>query len=219
MRRPGYHSYEPEGKPTKSRSVNPSPMPYWPDRQLPVDPTWTTLIVTLLAYGIVVATFADWLPIYPELDRGTIDALSHATAVVNGATVLAILVGWHGIRNGRVRRHAAAMTTALLLIGAFLVLYLTRIGGGGQKEIVGAEGVALAAYLGMLAIHIVLSILAVPLVVYVFLLGATNKVEEIRASRHPTLGRVTAATWLLSLVLGILAYVLLNHVYGAELAA
>lgn len=190
----------------------------WIDRSYPIDPRVGAVVVTAIAYGIVVATFADWLAIYPELDRATIDALSHATAAVNAATIVAIAVGWHAIRTGKVRRHAASMSTALVLIVAFLVMYLTRIGGGGQKEIVGAEGIAMAAYLGMLAIHVLLSILAVPLVVYVFLLGATNALEDIYGSRHPRLGRITAATWLLSLALGVAAYLMLNHVYGARLA-
>lgn len=190
----------------------------WADRRLPVDAFRATVVVTVVAYAVVAAVFAGWIPFFPELDRGTVDALSHATAAVNAATVVAILVGWHAIRRGRVRRHAVAMTTAIGLIGAFLVMYLTRIGGGGQKEIVGAEGLAMAVYLGMLGIHVLLSILAVPLVVYVFLLGATNAVEDIYGSRHPRIGRLTAATWLLSLVLGIGAYLTLNHVYGAQLA-
>lgn len=194
-------------------------MTEWPDRAMPIDPRRGTVVVTAVAYAIVIATFAGWLPIFPDLGRGTIDLLSHVTAVVNALTVGAILAGWHAIRSGRVRRHAASMTTALLLIGTFLVLYLSRIGGGGQKEIVGAEGLAMAAYLGMLGVHIVLSIVAVPLVVYVFLLGVTNDLDAIYASRHARLGRLTAATWLLSLVLGIGAYLMLNHVYGAELAA
>ncbi|MFP4590094.1 MAG: DUF420 domain-containing protein [Halobacteriales archaeon] len=187
------------------------------DGSLPLDARRTTAAVTALAYLVVVATFAGWLP-FPELSRATIDGLSHATALANAGTVVAILVGWHAIRTGRIRRHAASMVTAILLIGAFLVMYLTRIGGGGEKEIVGAEGLVYTAYLVMLGVHVLLSILAVPLVVYVLLLALTRPVEAIYDSGHARLGRITATTWLLSLVLGIVTYLLLNHVYGARLA-
>lgn len=184
-----------------------------------LDPYAATAVVTVVAYAVVAATFAGVLPIYPDLSRGTIDAISHATAAINATTVALLVLGWYSVRRGHVRRHAAAMLGAVATIAAFLVLYLTRIGGGGQKEIVGAEGLALAAYLGMLGVHVVLSILAVPLVVFVLAMAVSRPVEELYGSRHPRVGRVTVATWLVSLVLGVLAYVLLNHVYAARLAA
>ena len=44
-------------------------------------------------------------------------------------------------------------------------MYLAKIGGGGTKEFVGPQFVYIP-YLAMLAIHIVLSIVAVPVVLY-----------------------------------------------------
>lgn len=187
-------------------------------------PTWlnpvhATVAVTAVAYAIVAGTFLGLVPIFPELSRSTIDAISHATAVINAVTIITLLSGWYFIRTGRIRRHAASMSTSLILIGAFLALYLTRIGGGGQKEIVGAEGLVLLLYRAMLGFHVLLSILAVPLVIYVFSLAATRPVREIYHTPHRRVARVTVVTWLVSLVLGIVTYLLLNHAYGARLAA
>lgn len=190
------------------------------DRRGELPPVWTTVVLTAIAYAIVLATFFDLLPIYPELDRTTIDLLSHVTAVINTLTVIAIVIGWYHIKHHRIRKHAAAMGTATILIVAFLVVYLTRIGGGGQKALAGDPHVVIEwSYLVMLLIHIVLSILAVPLVVFAVVLAIVTPVAELSRTRHPQIGRIAAVTWLTSLILGIGAYLILNHVVGAELVA
>lgn len=184
-----------------------------------VDPRWLTVAVTVAAYALVAATFAGLVPVYPELSRSTVDALSHATAAINAVTIAAIAVGWWTIRRGRIRRHAIAMALATVTIAAFLALYLTRIGGGGQKELAGDPHVALeGAYLVMLFVHVVLSIVSVPLVVFALALAATVPVHRLGDTRHPSVGRIAAAAWLVSLLLGIGAYLVLNHVVGAQLA-
>ena len=72
----------------------------------------------------------------------------------------------------------------------------------------------------MLAVHILLSILAVPVVLYAIVLGATHSPRELRTeTAHARVGRIAAGSWLLSLVLGVITYLLLNHVYGWEFVA
>lgn len=183
------------------------------------NPGWTTAGITAVAYAIVLATFYDVLPIYPELTRSTIDALSHATAVANAVTIVAIVLGWYWIRRRQIVAHRRAMLVATLSILVFLVLYLTRIGGGGQKVLAGdPAAVVELSYFVMLAIHIVLSILAVPLVVFALVLALSVPPDRLGTTSHPRVGRIAAVTWLVSLILGIAAYLILNHVVGAELA-
>jgi putative membrane protein len=108
------------------------------------------------------------------------------------------------------------MASAFALILVFLALYLLKIGGGGTKEFVGPTGVYYA-YLAMLAVHVVLSIVAVPVVLYALVLGLTHTPTELRESTpHRTVGRIAAGSWALSLSLGVVTYLLLNHVYGWE---
>lgn len=169
--------------------------------------------LTLVAYAVVIATFAGALP-YPPISRATSTLLSHAIAIVNAATVACLLAGWYWVRTGAVRRHRIAMSFAMVLILAFLGMYLLRIGGGGTKTFVGPSTIRLG-YLAMLAVHILLSIAAVPLVIYVFVLGVSRTVPEIRRSPHARVGRVAASVWILSLVLGLVTYLLLEHVYAS----
>jgi len=184
-------------------------------RRVKDNPRAATAVLSVLGYVLVLGTFAGVLPIYPELERATVDLLSHAIAVVNTVALTAILLGWRWIRRGEVEKHRAAMLTAFALIMLFLVLYLTKLGGGGEKHI-DASGLAYYAYLLMLAIHIVLSAVSVPVVVHAVVLGLTHTPSELKDTAHAKVGRIAVAAWGLSLALGIVTYVLLNHIYGVE---
>lgn len=187
-------------------------------------PLGATLLLTALGYALVVGTFAGLVPLYPDIGERGVDLLSHAIAVVNTLATIALALGWYWIRRGEVDRHRIAMMSAFALIVLFLLLYLPKVGGGGEKHFVLESAYAWVplwswihpAYLVMLAIHILLSVLAVPLVLYALVLGLTHSPTELAETSHATVGRIAAATWILSLTLGVVTYVLLNHLYAAE---
>ena len=189
-------------------------------------PRATVAVVSVIGYALVIGTFAGVFPIFPELSKAQVNLLSHAIAVVNTVTTVTLALGWYWIRQDEVRKHAAAMVFSFGLILVFLVLYLLKVGGGpGEKRIViestmflGAfAGTVKAAYLAMLAIHILLSIISVPVVLYALTLAATHSVEELRTKTpHKKIGRIAAGSWLLSLSLGVVTYFLLNWVYAYE---
>jgi len=110
--------------------------------------------------------------------------------------------------------------SANAVILVFLVLYLLKTGGGGTKEIALDPGAVYYSYLAMLAVHILLSILSVPVVLYAILLGVTHTPRELRTETpHRRVGRIAAGAWILSLSLGVVTYLMLNHIYGFEFAA
>jgi putative membrane protein len=47
-------------------------------------------------------------------------------------------------------------------------------------------------------------------------LGLTHTPAELRDTSHARVGRIAVAAWSLSLFLGVVTYVLLNHVYSWE---
>jgi len=185
-----------------------------PKRRIKDNPRRATIVLSVLGYVLVLGTFAGLFP-YPELERATVDLLSHAIAAVNTVALVAIVLGVGWIRRGDVRKHRAAMLSSFALILAFLALYLVKVGGGGEKAIA-ASGLVYYAYLVMLAIHIVLSVVAVPVVLHAVVLGLTHTPAELRDTVHAKVGRWAAGAWGLSLALGIVTYLLLNHVYGVE---
>ena len=175
-------------------------------------PRRVTAAISAVGYALVFGTFGGVLP-FPTISNETVILLGDAIAVVNSLALLAIIAGVYFIKTGQVRRHRAAMLTAFTLILAFLALYLTKVGGGFEKEIL-AEGVVLWAYLIMLAIHIILSAISVPVVVHAVVLGLSHSVPELRESVHARVGRIAVGAWGLSLFLGLVTYVMLNHIYG-----
>lgn len=179
------------------------------------NPKAATAVLSVLGYVLVFGTFAGAIPIYPELTRSTVDLLSHAIAVVNTTALAAILLGVRWIKRDEVRKHRAAMLTAFALILAFLAIYLVKVGGGGEKSIA-VTGPVYYAYLAMLAVHIVLSVVAVPVVLHAVVLGLTHTPTELRDTGHARVGRLAAGAWGLSLALGIVTYLMLNHIYGVE---
>lgn len=186
-------------------------------------PVAITTVLTVFGYAFVAASFLHLVP-FPTLGESAVVFFSDAIAVVNSAALVTILAGWRFIKRGYRRRHAAAMSTAFVLILLFLILYTWKQSGGFTKSLVIAEGHFLAsfgtpityAYWVMLGIHVVLSIVAVPFVLHAVVLGATRPIEELGDTAHPTVGRIAVLTWTVSLSLGIVTYWMLNHVYAWE---
>jgi len=175
-------------------------------------PRRVTAVVSAVGYALVFGTFGGVVP-FPAISDETVILLGDAIAVVNSGALLAIVAGVYFIKTEQIRRHRAAMLAAFALILAFLALYLTKVGGGFEKSIL-VDGPVYWAYLIMLAIHIILSAISVPVVVHAVVLGLSHSVPELRDSAHARVGRIAVAAWGLSLFLGLVTYVMLNHMYG-----
>ena len=192
-------------------------------RRTRTHPRVVTAVLSVVGYAVVIGSFVDLVP-FPDLGRETALLFGDLIAVINSAALLALLAGWWFIRRGRVERHRRSMLTSFALIVLFLVLYIWKQSGGFTKELVVSQGQFLAAYastiatlyLGMLAVHVLLSIVAVPVVLHAVVLGLTHTPDELADTVHPTVGRAAVASWATSLALGILTYLMLNHVYGWE---
>jgi putative membrane protein len=172
-------------------------------------------LLTVVGYVVVIGTLYADLGIYPEISESTVDLLAHAISVVNAATIVCLVLGIRWIKRGEIEKHRAAMVSAFGLILLFLVMYLLKTGGGGRKEIIAGAPLR-SLYLGSLGVHIVLSVLAVPFVLYAITLGLTHTPAELRQTAHAKVGRVAVTAWLVSLVLGLLAYGMLTFYYGPE---
>lgn len=151
-------------------------------------------------------------PLPPALAR-LVALAPHAIAVINAAALFFLLRGWRAIRRREVAAHRRLMLGAVVLISAFLVLYVSRVALGGTKSFTGPAAVRAYLYLPMLAVHILLSIASVPLVIYNVLVGLTRPPADVGRTAHARVGRVAVALWSVSLLLGLGVYVLLNLAY------
>ncbi|MFB6141358.1 MAG: DUF420 domain-containing protein [Halosimplex sp.] len=168
-------------------------------------------VLSVLALAVVFAAALQAVPqgLLPRAPDGVLRAIPHVNAVVSATAVGTILVGWRAIRRGDVARHRAAMLSTTGLFAVFLAAYLYRVALLGPTAFTGPPLVETVVYPAILGIHILLAVVCVPLVIYVLLLALTRSVPELRETRHPAVGRVAAALWLVSFSLGVVVYLML----------
>lgn len=128
-------------------------------------------------------------------------------AVLN-AVAAALLVTGHGfVRRGDVQRHRACMVTAFLVSIAFLASYVVYHAQAGSVRFT-AGGWPRVLYLTVLATHVPLAALVVPLA-----LVTMRRALRAEFVRHARLARWTYPIWLYVSVTGVMIYVMLYHLW------
>lgn len=125
-------------------------------------------------------------------------------ATINALTAVLLVIAYVAIRNGKRLLHERIMKTCIGLSVCFLVLYViyhmtsetTRFGGTGMIRYV---------YLFILATHIVLSVVIIPMVLFSFVRALSGDFE-----RHRKLSRVTFPLWLYVAVTGVIVYLMIS---------
>jgi putative membrane protein len=170
-----------------------------------------TAVSLALVFGAVLGVVPEQS--IPRAPDAVIAAIPHANAVISVVAIAVIGGAWRAIRRGNVARHRAGMLTGLALFVAFLGLYLYRVSLEGPTEFPGPGAVERFVYLPILAVHILLAIVCIPLLYYVLLLALSRPVSAIPRTNHRRVGRVAASLWLVSFTLGVVVYALLYVVY------
>ena len=117
----------------------------------------------------------------------------------------AVITGFVLIKKKLVTYHKYAMLTAVTFASLFLIVYVTRYLLYGSKLFVG-EGWILWVYLAILASHVILSIVIIPLV-----LVTLYRALKRRFSDHRRIARVTVPIWIYVVVTGWIIYLMLYH--------
>jgi len=174
-----------------------------------------TAVLSVVALALVFAAALGAVPstLLPRASDATLDVIPHVNAVVSALALLTIAGGVLAIRRGQVRRHRTLMLASTALFATFLVLYLYKVSVAGPAPFPGPDSVYTTVYLPLLAVHVLLAIVTVPLVIYVLLLAGTHPVSALPSTRHPQAGRVAAGLWFVSFALGEAVYAMLYVVY------
>lgn len=183
--------------------------PRWDPAALRRTLVLTAAVYTVLGVALALRPQAD----LPPAVTAALAAFPTLIAVVNLLALSCLIAGWRAVLARRIRRHRRFMIASAALISLFLVLYVTRVALGGTKAFPGPPEVRTFVYLPVLSVHIVLSVVSVPLVIYNLLTGLAHAAGAVAATRHPTVGRYAVALWSTSLILGIVVYLLLNVLY------
>ncbi|WP_425600874.1 DUF420 domain-containing protein [Halobaculum rubrum] len=171
--------------------------------------------LSAVALGLVFAVVGGVVPstVLPRAPAAVLEAIPTVNAAVSLAAIATITLGVRAARSREFETHRRYMVASTGLFATFLVLYLYRLTLLGTTDFGGPATVERFVYLPVLAVHILLAIVCVPLVVYVLTLAATRPVADLFDTAHGRIGRIAAALWLVSFGLGVVVYVLLYLVY------
>jgi uncharacterized membrane protein YozB (DUF420 family) len=142
----------------------------------------------------------------------TIKDLPSLNASLNALSTCFILIGLFFIKNDRKQAHIAAMSAALLTSTLFLVGYLTYHFQVASVTRFTHPGWPRAVYFFVLATHVPLAAITVPLV----LLTIVPALRQ-RYDRHRTIAKWTVPIWLYVSITGVIVYLMLYVWYPPNL--
>jgi putative membrane protein len=162
-----------------------------------------TLIVAVSAAAVC---FLLWLLyLHHPLDAAAarFRFLPALNAVLNGLCTIALLAGFYFIRGRNIPAHRVSMIVAFVFSSLFLASYITNHALHGETHFPGF-GAVRTVYLSILASHVVLSVVALPMVLTTFFFSLSG-----RFAQHRKIARFTLPIWLYVSVTGVVVYAML----------
>jgi putative membrane protein len=168
-------------------------------------------IAAILAISAAATLFLFWLIyIHPAAGSSTQYAFLPAlNAVFNGLAATALLIGYTFIRARKIRQHRASMITAFVFSTLFLISYILHHALHGDVRYP-AHAPLREVYLPLLASHIVLAVVTLPLVLVTFFFSLSGRIPQ-----HRKVARWTFPLWLYVSVTGVITYVMLRLAQGS----
>jgi putative membrane protein len=125
-------------------------------------------------------------------------------ALLNGLSAIALCVGLYFIKHGNRQAHRTSMLWAFGFSSLFLISYIVNHALHGDTRFPG-HGAARTIYLCILASHIFLSVIALPLVLTTFFFSLSG-----RFAMHRRIARYTFPIWLYVSVTGVIVFAFLK---------
>jgi putative membrane protein len=166
----------------------------------------------ILAVSALASAFLFWL-VYahqaPDAYGLRLRFLPALNALFNGLSSIALVVGFLLIKRRRIAAHRAAMLSAFAFSTLFLVSYITNHYLHGEMRFPGPHNAVWMTYIAILVSHILLSVVALPLVLITFFFALTG-----RFATHRKIARWTYPIWLYVSVTGVVVYAMLAGWHG-----
>ena len=126
-------------------------------------------------------------------------------AAFNSVATVLMIAAYVAIRRGKRQLHMYLMVSALAASALFLVGYLAYHYVHGDTKFVGPPAIR-AVYLAILASHVLLSMVMLPMILVTVYLSVTG-----RLMRHRRLARWTLPIWLYVSVTGVVIFFMLRR--------
>jgi putative membrane protein len=168
------------------------------------------MIATIILVSALASALICWLVYFhtPTDVSGThLRSLPFVNAVLNALSTIALLFGYRFIRTRRISQHRTAMFSAFFFSSIFLVSYLVNFTLHGETHFNRLSS-WWPFYWKLLASHILLSIIALPLILITFFLSLTG-----RFPAHKRLARYTFPIWLYVSVTGVIVYAMQSLIH------
>jgi len=124
-------------------------------------------------------------------------------AFFNGLCTVALLAGFYFIRQRNIPAHRVSMMVAFVFSSLFLVSYITNHALHGETHFPGF-GTVRTVYLSILISHVLLSVIALPMVLTTFFFSLSGRFRQ-----HRAIARFTLPIWLYVSVTGVVVYAML----------
>jgi putative membrane protein len=124
-------------------------------------------------------------------------------ALLNGLCTVALLAGFYFIRQRNIPVHRVSMVIAFAFSSLFLVSYITNHALHGETHFPGF-GTVRTVYLSILASHVILSVVALPMVLTTFFFSLSGRFRQ-----HRKIERFTLPIWIYVSVTEVMVYAIL----------
>lgn len=157
-----------------------------------------------------------------ELKGFDFSFLPHIYAPINGLTAIVLIAAVVAVKKGKIDSHKRLIQVAMGLSVAFLVCYVLYhmtseatlygdIDGNGElsSEEASTYKSSRLVYLFVLLSHIILSVSVIPLVLFAYLRGLLNRIEE-----HKKIVKYAFPIWLYVAISGVIVYLMIFPFYS-----
>jgi putative membrane protein len=165
------------------------------------------MVGIIVAVSATAISFLLWLLYIHQASAqfaGQLTFLPALNAFLNGFSAIALCVGLYFIKHGNVPAHRTSMLSAFGFSSLFLVSYIVNHALHGDTHFPG-QGAIRTIYLSILASHIILSVVALPLILTTLFFSLSG-----RFALHRRIARFTFPIWLYVSITGVIVFAFLK---------
>ena len=171
------------------------------------DSTPRSVVGVIVAVSGLAVSFLLWLLYVHHASSdfaGRWMFLPALNALLNGLCAIALCIGLYFIKNHNREAHRTSMLLAFAFSSAFLISYIVNHALHGDTIFPG-HGLVRTLYLSILGSHVILSIVALPMVLTTFFFSLTG-----RFPMHRRIARFTFPIWLYVSISGVVVFAFLK---------